>query len=200
MASTNRITDHLPTSESQVADSVDELTQLDPPMIEIAPRGDVIFVLGGSNMKLKVSAEVMALASPAFHAMFRPDRPWTEAQNLSEDQPKEVPLPEDHPEAMELICEVLHHQHDAHKAEYPEWKLVAHISRLTNKYFLQKALGYASEQWLTYYVGRARENHYKGSEAKELLATAYLYDCPRLFRIIQKDSIHVRSSSTAYPP
>ncbi|KAF9631654.1 putative btb poz domain-containing protein [Lasiodiplodia theobromae] len=175
MASTNRITDDLPASESQVADSVDELTQLDPPIIEIAPRGDVVFVLGGSEMKLKVSSEVMTLASPAFHAMFRPDRPWTEAQNLSEDQPKEVSLPDDHPEAMKLICEVLHHQHDAHKAEYPEWKLVAHVSRLTNKYFLQKALSYASEQWLTYHVDRVRKNHYTDAEAEELLATAYLF-------------------------
>lgn len=189
MASTNRTTDDLPACEFQVADSLDELTQLDPPIIEIAPRGDVIFVLGGSKIKLKVSSEVMTLSSPAFHAMFRPDRPWTESQNLSEDQPTEVSLPDDHPEAMKLICEVLHHQHDAHKAEYPEWKLVAHVSRLTNKYFLQKALGYASERWLTYHVDRIRKNHYTDAEANELLATAYLYDCPRLFRTISRDLV-----------
>ena len=55
---------------------------------------------------LLVSSEVMSIASPVFAAMF--DGRFAEGQDLSSEAPREVDLPDDDPELVKLLCEIVH--------------------------------------------------------------------------------------------
>lgn len=76
--------------------------------INIALRGDVILVLDNGSKKFRVLSDMMRMSSSTFDAMFDPERPWRESQELNKDQPNEVALPSDHGDAMEIICKMVH--------------------------------------------------------------------------------------------
>ncbi|KAL0264182.1 hypothetical protein SLS55_000128 [Diplodia seriata] len=187
MAPKHAITDEAGDPPAAKRQATENVPEPDAPLIEMAPRGDVIFVLDGGKMKLKVSSTVMSLASPAFNAMFSPDRPWTEAQDLSEHHPKEVPLCDDDPEAMKLICEFLHHQHDPDKNVVPTQQVFKQVALLAHKYLLQSSLRCYSERWLKAHIKRARVTGYEYHH--DLLAIAHLLDSPELFTLISKDFV-----------
>ena len=68
-------------------------------------KGDVILILENET-KLLVSSTMLVEASPVFNAMFGTN--FKEGQNLSPDNPPEISLPDDDPDAMFLLCELLH--------------------------------------------------------------------------------------------
>lgn len=77
------------------------------------PDGDLKFILeqpGGENLALLVSSKIMSLASPVFKAMLGPH--FKEGKKrMNPDEPREVVLKEDDPEAIKWICWKLHHRH-----------------------------------------------------------------------------------------
>lgn len=83
--------------------------------ILIAPDGDVVLVVGPNEARTRVSSRSMSSASKPFPVMFSPA--WIEGRNLllSQDIDKsmDVHLPEDDPEALQLICAVIHHCNNA---------------------------------------------------------------------------------------
>jgi hypothetical protein len=60
---------------------------------DILPDGDVVLVVGGDNIRLRVYSQCLRSASQVFAAMFGPN--WSDGQRLSRESPTEVPLPED---------------------------------------------------------------------------------------------------------
>lgn len=77
--------------------------------VDIAPEGDVIFVL--QQTRLRVSSVILASASPVFKVMFGPN--FAEGQgHRTAGEPREVPLHDDDLCAMTRLCRLLHHQPD----------------------------------------------------------------------------------------
>lgn len=79
---------------------------------DIAPGGDVIFLISPEKKRLRVYSLIIKHTSKVFAILFGPQ--FNEGQNLlnANAQTVEVLLPEDDPEAMAVICNVIHEQND----------------------------------------------------------------------------------------
>lgn len=77
----------------------------------ITPDGNVILVIGPpvhAFSKFLVHTSSLTKSSPVFSAMFGPY--FKEGQPSDQNSPKEIPLPDNDPRAMALMCLVLHGQ------------------------------------------------------------------------------------------
>ncbi|KAK3950021.1 hypothetical protein QBC32DRAFT_347727 [Pseudoneurospora amorphoporcata] len=59
---------------------------------------------------LEISFSSLPKASTVFKTMLSP--PWIKSQGISAENPKEINLPEDNPEGMEILCLALHFSND----------------------------------------------------------------------------------------
>ncbi|KAL1640813.1 hypothetical protein SLS58_006636 [Diplodia intermedia] len=152
------------------------------PVKAIAPTGDIVLLLCNGT-RLRVHSVVLKLASPVFRAMFGPH--FSEGQNLSEANPKEVPLPDDPPESMTLICEILHHQHPSSSVRSK--LLLEPLVSLVHKYDLVDAMGFKVAAFLEHELPAAKEDEFRGFEEQGLLAMAYLLKDKRSFNLISRE-------------
>ncbi len=81
-----------------------------PTTVDIAPNGDVVFVVGPSKTRLRVYSLFVKTASPVLNAMLRPN--FEEGQQLAKTGSAEIALPEDNAEAIETIFNVIHGRND----------------------------------------------------------------------------------------
>ncbi|XXG99310.1 hypothetical protein Hte_005647 [Hypoxylon texense] len=107
------------------------------PPVAIAPDGDVIFVVGDEQRRLKVHSVFLRTVSPVFKAMLGPH--FREGANLSSDRPTVIPLPDDDPEAMEVLFNVVHYRLDAVKKRYDVEEML-YMAIALDKYDLTRAL------------------------------------------------------------
>jgi hypothetical protein len=144
-------------------------TTVKAPTLALDNAGDVILKL--EEVSLRVSSKVLAVASPVFHVMFSPHLlegetspkgmdidfehpPLPFRSHLTKDSnsifPAIIPLPDDEPTTMTILCQVLHYQ------EMPSHELfvVENISKLRNlalisdKYNCIKAVSFATNAWI----------------------------------------------------
>jgi len=126
-----------------------EMTETAPGgVVEIAPDGDLILVVGKSDdmVKFKVHSLCLKLASKVFTAMFGPN--WAEGKALSKDNPKEIALPEDDPVAMRKICQILHQQIEALADEVLTVAELAHLALAADKYDVVHLLSRFCSIWM----------------------------------------------------
>ncbi|KAK0267395.1 hypothetical protein LTR35_016344 [Friedmanniomyces endolithicus] len=84
-------------------------------VVDIAPHGDVLLQCGkqvgkGKILGLRVSSHIMSHGSPVFKALLAPK--FKEGTTLATSSTVQVPLPEDHPEYMEVLCKIFHLRND----------------------------------------------------------------------------------------
>ncbi|QDS75677.1 hypothetical protein FKW77_007587 [Venturia effusa] len=78
--------------------------------------GDVILVVGADDsesdqVSIRVSSKVLSVSSKVFKAMF--GRNFKEGNELAKSStPYQIPLPDDDPDAMAILCRILHHNAD----------------------------------------------------------------------------------------
>ena len=78
-------------------------------IVDIDPRGDVIFIVGSSKRRLRVSSFIRRV-SPVLEAMLSPN--FSEGKQLLETGSVKIPLPEDAEDAMEIVFCVIHGRND----------------------------------------------------------------------------------------
>ncbi|KAK3652909.1 hypothetical protein LTR56_004857 [Elasticomyces elasticus] len=82
-------------------------TSTAPQNVTIVEEGDVILVLDDGKKRIKVSAALLSMASPVFKAMLGPH--FLEGQvQRSPENPQNIHLPEDDPEAMVTLSKLVH--------------------------------------------------------------------------------------------
>ncbi|KAI1763286.1 hypothetical protein GGR53DRAFT_371647 [Hypoxylon sp. FL1150] len=113
--------------------------------VAIAPDGDVIFVVGDEQRRLRVHSVFLRTVSSVFRAMLGPH--FREGANLSSDCPTVIPLPDDDPEAMEVIFNIVHFRLDAVKERYEPGELLC-LAVATDKYDMTGALRLSTRGWL----------------------------------------------------
>ncbi|KAL6825177.1 hypothetical protein V8C40DRAFT_245748 [Trichoderma camerunense] len=146
-------------------------------IVEIAPEGDLILIVGPEKAKLRVRSMFLRAVSKPFSAMFRPD--WKEGRDLLDcDRPTEIPLPEDNAAALKIICSVIHHQNSEVPRTLAAGDVLA-VAVAADKYDCIMALEFASERWL----------RPSGDEAGNLMlltAAAYLLQNAQAFKELTK--------------
>lgn len=151
-------------------------TQTDT-LVEIAPDGDLILIVGPEEAKLRVHSMLLRVVSKVFSVMFRPD--WKEGQDmLDRDGPAELVLPEDNAAALKIICSIIHHQNREVPQTLAAGDILA-VAVTADKYDLVHALRFASESWLQ------PSTHGPGN-LMLLTAAAYLFQNAQAFKEITK--------------
>lgn len=138
-----------------------------PTTIDVFPRGDVVLVCGDNDdakryprnlspvlqdnvtncmrRRIRVSSAFLSQASPVFKAMFGPH--FREGHALATDSNIEIPLPDDSPRAMELMCLVIHLRNDK-VPRIVDAVLYLEIPRLCDKYDTVVAMRPTVQLWL----------------------------------------------------
>jgi hypothetical protein len=160
-----------------------------PPVRMIDPRGDVTLHCtkeGQAEVRLRVSSKVLSVASPVFTACMRPYIRGTPTRGRSYS----VPLPDDDPEAMYILCNVLHFQHQR-VPRTPDIPLLQELAILCDKYTCVRCVGLWPREWLSGWL-RSTE---VPSELEKLLAVGYTLNEPEAFAYLSLQI--VRHSPTA---
>ena len=118
------------------------------------PAGDIVLKVGSKDEAtlIRVHSKVLSLASPIFATMLSPR--FAEGQALEEnkgtvDSPTAIDLPDDDPEAMSLICRILHFKEDA--AQQPcdvRFNTRVRLAQICEKYDMSRALSSWTNIWM----------------------------------------------------
>lgn len=111
---------------------------------EVYPGGNTLLLCGPSQVKLLVHSIFLTNMSKVFGAMLSPN--FREGQLHTNGGPREIPLPEDDPFAMLIICNI------AHSRSVPDTisptQLLA-IAYAADKYDVVPILKFASARWIS---------------------------------------------------
>lgn len=156
-----------------------------PEFEDVYANGEVVFILKRNRntkiiKRLRVSAHALSVGSEVFAAMFAEGR-FAEGQNLSRATPKEIHLPDDDGEAMEILLRLLHLKNEIILGP-KTIRTVQHLAQLADKYLCVDALSLASPKIIT----NAMAGH-KGSHChSELAEVAWVFKQASLFRDLTK--------------
>ncbi|KAK5734979.1 hypothetical protein LTR17_008468 [Elasticomyces elasticus] len=105
--------------------------------IEIAPDGDVTLLCGehvGDTkiLGLRVSSHILSFGSPVFRALL--SGRFKEAITLATTSTVVIPLPEDDPHHMTVLCNILHMRHDQEPYSIRSPATLADFATLCDKY------------------------------------------------------------------
>jgi hypothetical protein len=146
-------------------------------IVEIAPDGDLILIVGPEKAKLHVHSMMLRAVSKPFSAMFGPD--WKEGHDLLDrDRPAEISLPEDNAAALKIICSIIHHQNKEVPHALAAGDVLA-VAVTADKYDCVQALRFASDSWL-------RPSTDEPADLMLLTAAAYLFQNAQAFKEITK--------------
>jgi hypothetical protein len=115
------------------------------PYVAIAARGDVYLLVGPDAKRLLVSSQILRNASYYFSNLSGPS--FAEGQDLSNNDPKEVPMPDDDAHAVETICSIIHLRNDVVPLSLGP-KEVFDIAVTADKFDCANAVKLASMFWL----------------------------------------------------
>ncbi|KAF2232819.1 hypothetical protein EV356DRAFT_534331 [Viridothelium virens] len=151
--------------------------------VDIALTGDIILAVGKDDdkMSLRVSSLFLKSTSKVFAAMFGPR--FAEGQGLNESNPRTVPLPDDNPFAMRIICSELHLRTDLVPDELTTSEFYS-IACLVNKYDCHIALKRLFQVWMM--------NTESTTDPNTLalhMVSAYIFDDATAFERITHDLI-----------
>ncbi|KAK8429805.1 hypothetical protein IWX49DRAFT_637480, partial [Phyllosticta citricarpa] len=147
--------------------------------IDFSSTGDVVLVLEDDS-RLRVQASILRNASETFRAMFGPH--FNEGRNLSCENPKEIPLPDDNPMAIKLLCAILHHRY--RPDETPPFELVKRLAEAIDKYLCVPSTKAITTMWLHKILVTPWE--WEFPRLVELLAASYLLKSDSAFHETSK--------------
>lgn len=147
----------------------------------------------------------MKRASPVFKSML--SSRFEEGSNLNQHGTVEVPLREDNPEIMVLICKILHHRNDL-IPEHLEVQTALGISVLSDKDDFAAALKGIAMHWLAaglHEISSSDESDKKTAPwhrdliRSHLLIAAYYFRLETLFERVARD-LFMQECFIAMPP
>lgn len=140
---------------------------MDVNSLVLAPKGDVILVVGAKQFRIRADSLFLKRHSTVFAALFGPN--FREGQDLNTSSPKEIPLPDDDPDAMTAICATIYHAFDQIPRS-PTTDFVLSIIRHADKYDCYDVLTLPSQAY-----GWLKSDHLTlGKDLVNLLAISYL--------------------------
>lgn len=135
----------------------------------IDPCGEAILVVGPEMLRLRVNTGCLKWASKVFGVMF--SGRFAEGNGLSSNTPKDISLPEDDPEHMLTLCNLLHSRHEQLPKNLDSLQLLQ-LACLYDKYGCAKAVSeIISLRWL-----QVKRDIDGLEEVAQLAGAAYLLD------------------------
>ena len=149
--------------------------------VTVDPEGDVYLLC--TELEIRVSSRVLSLASKAFNAMFQTG--FQEGLALAENETCRIPLPEDDPESIHVICLLLHHRHT--EIDYViDAEFLRYVAILADKYACISPLHYWADATLRALINQPENSAYDNAS---LLMAAYYLDSPPHFKNVSKNMV-----------
>ncbi|KAL9105753.1 MAG: hypothetical protein Q9187_008661 [Circinaria calcarea] len=148
--------------------------------VDIDPEGDVLLQL--KDIELRVSSKILKLSSKVWKAMFSLSFREGSVPPL-DNKLRHITLPEDDPEAMEALCNLLHHQPQNVSIK----RIDVFLERLAitaDKYDCAPTLRYWSRHRLSQRIGRKKPNQ------AQLLSITYLLNDAVGFRRLTRHMVY----------
>ena len=157
----------------------------DTRIIEVDKNGDVYLEL--PKLELRVSSKALSMASKVFNTMFNSS--FREGLDLAANETCRIPLPDDDPGAMHVLCILMHQQDIDSKGELNSGGLRL-IAMLADKYSCTGAVKYWAELW----IGKLQDE-LEGSRTDEkamvdLLVVSYILNLPTRFASVTKRMVY----------
>lgn len=143
---------------------------------DIAPDGDVTFLVGREKKRFRTYSLVVKNASKVFAALLGPH--FSEGQALSannHNMPAEILLPEDDPEAFSIIFKVIHGRNDTVPRK-PRALTVLKVAIAVDKWDCRTPLNWAILTWLKC------DGIHDAEELWTLMLAAYWFQDEQAFR------------------
>ncbi|MCJ1438445.1 hypothetical protein MMC27_007834 [Xylographa pallens] len=150
--------------------------------LQFDQQGDVVLQLADKS-ELQVSSEVLSFASPVFKAMF--GSTFAEGSALVKGGNCHVPLSDNNPAAITLLCMILYHRSDVLKVEVGA-ELMDDMAILSDKYDCTRSMGLWSALSL-----RKKIDGFSGpAPLDRLLFPAIAFDEPEHFQLVTKRMVY----------
>ena len=148
----------------------------------VDPNGDTLLLVGskGNQRELQVSSKTLSLGSPVFLAMF--SSRFLEGSPTESGGPRTVPFPDDDPEAMTTLCDILHFQ--SQHVTLAGFQAFESLAIVCDKYDCSRALKPWTALWLQRWPGSSggEDDYFK------MMHVGYAYGLDTLFH---KATLHV---------
>ncbi|KAK5129707.1 hypothetical protein LTR08_002951 [Meristemomyces frigidus] len=169
--------------------------------VNVAFNGDIVLTVN-NVLELMVSSVVLCLSSPVFKVMLGPH--FAEGHAILSNQattPKNIPLPEDDPAAMKLICLLLHNQNKS-VPKYLHGAELLQFATTVDKYDCASAVEFASAVYMQSVVLSPHSNDYFTRHPVLVLQAAYLLDdadsFARLTSFYNKEDMRARDAMSVF--
>ncbi|KAK5738419.1 hypothetical protein LTR17_005947 [Elasticomyces elasticus] len=122
-------------------------------IVDVDPAGDVIWFAAlalrarRAVYRLRVSSTALSLGSPVFKAMLSVR--FKEGTELALNSRIDIPLPDDDGEAMNILCNVLHHRNKVVLDNWPQTDMMVKVAILSDKYDCTEAMMPTTRCWLS---------------------------------------------------
>ncbi|KAI1629889.1 hypothetical protein EDD37DRAFT_604759 [Exophiala viscosa] len=126
---------------------------------------------------LRVSSKIMMSASPMFKTMLKAERFLEGSLALSIEQPPQLDLPEDEPEAFTTLCRIIHHKQGLQDPTL--FKSLHGLAILSDKYDCLNNI----KPWFTFCLNQKllQFRAINMEDLPHLISAAYLFDDPTAF-------------------
>ncbi|KAK5169578.1 uncharacterized protein LTR77_005555 [Saxophila tyrrhenica] len=171
-----------------------------PKIVQLITDGDVMLVCGGEDeefvylvvvfsleitdqsdrTKLQVRSSVLTVSSKVFKALLSPQ--FKEGAELAGAGSVEIALPEDDPEAMAIMCKVLHlwGRNDIEPRSLTTEQLL-NVAVPPDKYGCTRAMRRAAEQWI-----KQLEKVVDHTKLHSLIAACFYFDHEPMWRLVSR--------------
>ncbi|KAI9150295.1 hypothetical protein HJFPF1_10054 [Paramyrothecium foliicola] len=113
---------------------------------EIAPDGDIVFIVGPLEKRLTADACILRLSSPVLRAMLKPY--YKEGQTLAADGCLEIVLRDDNAEAFEVVLSAIHGCNGKYMST-PTPEELLQVAIICDKYDCLSSISFAMHTWFT---------------------------------------------------
>ncbi|KAE8450346.1 hypothetical protein EG329_006420 [Mollisiaceae sp. DMI_Dod_QoI] len=157
----------------------EEVTSSDTSSADVAPDGDVIFLVGPEEHRLRVYSLILKNASKVFSAMLGPH--FSEGQTLLQPNTPviSIPLPEDDFDSMVIICNILHGRNETFIEPLKPIQIL-NVAIAADKWDCGVPLAWAIKDWMI------SERYTDVKELWRLMLAAYLFGEAAAFAKITK--------------
>lgn len=109
------------------------------------PRWDITLVVGEDQSRIAATSQVLCMAPAPFLKLLGPN--FKEGQPVEASTKKEISLPADKPSAIELMCNIIHHQISG-ASTVPAAADIYDLAIIADKYDCTFATGLAARAWI----------------------------------------------------
>lgn len=121
----------------------------------------------GEEQEILTVPQIMANASPVFRSMLQPGR-FAEGQSLPNAEPFVIPLPDDNPQALVILCDVFHLRSSEVPVKHMTSDTMAEIATLADKYDCAAAVQPWPTLWLAEMMSRKELQDYQSLSLAEV--------------------------------